>query len=506
MRPCALSGDMQAEVRQGLDLLAAAEWYRQHLNGTLPIVVLSDRLAGQLCSAGGDNAEQQKSCSRVSRSRESEAAAAAATTTTTTEEEDAELEALLRQMHVGAAISSDRAAGALGSLLSSPMLGGGPTSGGTPMQLQLQQQRRRVTKPVEPGVHIMSAAEYFGGIALPPAVLDIYDSIAQSLAEDKEAASWGKVGGSGPAFPPHISQAALEAGLQDGSLLQGKLSMSRRDTSEGSVRIGSGELGGAGRQLLVSGRAALNRAVHGDTVVVRLLPREQWRPLDATAGAAPLEDEHDMMAAAAGGDGAETAADEAAEPGAATAAVGADDELDVVAALFSAAAADALLPCAEVVGVLSRSGAEVVACLAEEDEQALLARGESGRQESALCIPFDRRLPKLRLRSRQVGGQRAEHQRLPPAGPPGGALTALSPTLSFPPCSLPVTCSCTGSSASAWCCVWMAGSGAGAQGEERVNIRLHLSASSDAQHTQSVAAFLQQLLPSRSPCTRAGPY
>lgn len=50
------------------------------------------------------------------------------------------------------------------------------------------------------------------------------------------------------------------------------------------------------------------------------------------------------------------------------------------AQLFNSAAEDALLPAAEVVGVVQRSGAEVVACITEEDEKALAAREVSTRQ------------------------------------------------------------------------------------------------------------------------------
>ena len=63
----------------------------------------------------------------------------------------------------------------------------------------------------------------------------------------------------------------------------------------------------------------------------------------------------------------------------------------------------------EVVGILQRTGAEVVASLSEGDEKALAARGESDRQEAVVCVPLDRRLPRMRLRSRRLSslvGQR----------------------------------------------------------------------------------------------------
>ena len=60
-------------------------------------------------------------------------------------------------------------------------------------------------------------------------------------------------------------------------------------------------------------------------------------------------------------------------------------------------------------GILQRTGAEIVASLSEGDEKALAGRGASDRQEAVICIPLDRRLPRMRLRSRRLGslvGQR----------------------------------------------------------------------------------------------------
>jgi len=55
-----------------------------------------------------------------------------------------------------------------------------------------------------------------------------------------------------------------------------------------------------------------------------------------------------------------------------------------------------------VVGILQRAGAEVVASMSEGDEKALTARGDSDRQEAVVCVPLDRRLPRMRLRSRRL--------------------------------------------------------------------------------------------------------
>ncbi len=51
--------------------------------------------------------------------------------------------------------------------------------------------------------------------------------------------------------------------------------MGRRGPSEAAVQLGSGS-DTATRKVLIVGRPAVNRAVHGDTVAVRLLPRRAF--------------------------------------------------------------------------------------------------------------------------------------------------------------------------------------------------------------------------------------
>ncbi|GBG61067.1 hypothetical protein CBR_g18659 [Chara braunii] len=60
-----------------------------------------------------------------------------------------------------------------------------------------------------------------------------------------------------------------------------------------------------------------------------------------------------------------------------------------------------VVPTGEVVAILQRAQQDYVACLDQADEDAL-AMHSTGRQESLLCVPMDRRIPKIRLRTRQV--------------------------------------------------------------------------------------------------------
>lgn len=320
------------------------------------MVVVSDALAAQFGAPGSGT---QQAAGQQAAGQQAAAG-----------DEDAELEALLQQMDIGRSTGGGPSGGgssgaALGTatggwgsgsggvtssaaapdasiagLLDSLGIGDEPAAQAGPVQQvqQAQQGQQAQQAPaapsaasyspldVEPGVHILSTAAYWGGVwGHVPAVADVFDSVQQSKAEE------ARQGGGGGGFLPHLSHAAMEAGLASGALLSGTLCVSRRVPGEATVAVGGG------RQLLISGRAALNRAIHGDRVAVRLLPREQWRPAaelaapaaagGSAAGAAEEEgeaDEHDLLAATGDGE-AGVAADGAAE-----AADGEDEPLDAV--------------------------------------------------------------------------------------------------------------------------------------------------------------------------------
>ncbi|KAL4852980.1 DIS3-like exonuclease 1 [Chlorella vulgaris] len=350
------------EQRNGLALLAAAEWYYEHLGRTLPVVGSAGSgadvgIAGLLAGLGlggedllGTHTQQQGQGQQGQQGQQQQQGG--------------------EQEQVATAAASQPSA-------------------------------------LDPGVHVLSAAAYFGGCwGHDPAVVDVFDSIRQSRADEgrQEAAS-------SFAFPPHLSPAALEAGLASRSLLSGPLAISRRSREEASVAVGGG------RAVLVLGRGALNRAVHGDKVVVRLLPRDQWSHADSAVGGDGQEGEggeeeeeadggddaeHDLLASTGNGD-----AGVAADAPRAASGEGETGDAPFESMLLegdsSTGGEAALQPRGEVVGILQRWSGEVVASISEEDERALAAkRQDSGRQEAVLCVPIDRRLPKIRLRSRQL--------------------------------------------------------------------------------------------------------
>ena len=256
-------------------------------------------------------------------------------------------------------------------------------------------------------------------------------------------------------FPPFWSDDAIAAGVSTGQLVTGRLR--QRRPGKGVV------LGGGPGQLasvLVTGREALNRALDGDTVAVRVLPRSEWLPpveprggaaavapspppeattptadaaardaaaerfaddaalSDAETGFAPEADDASAAswrggdrvgvgaslrppAASEGGSGGiDGHADEDAAAAAANAEAANAEAANAEAAEAKAAAAKALRPTGEVVGILARSRSPVVAVVEPGNEGGDKA-GQHGRSNSAaaefVVTPRHAHMPKLRV-------------------------------------------------------------------------------------------------------------
>ena len=105
----------------------------------------------------------------------------------------------------------------------------------------------------------MPAHAYFSTVwgHLEP-VLDLLDEVAA-----RSAAKHAEVGNQ-RAHRPHWSDSMVDAAVEAGTVVVGRLRMRPGQSWEGGVD-------GPGGYIRVTGAAALNRALHGDTVAVQLL-------------------------------------------------------------------------------------------------------------------------------------------------------------------------------------------------------------------------------------------
>ncbi|XP_071489125.1 DIS3-like exonuclease 1 [Diadema antillarum] len=196
-------------------------------------------------------------------------------------------------------------------------------------------------------VHVMSMEQYLN-LFWPDVTQaqDILESVKASLIAAAESEDGSKE------YVDHVNSEKLMVGTKSGRFIEGTLRVSkhhsqqeaflqRKESVSTDVQMHS--------DILISGIKNRNRAVHGDSVVVELLPREQWtgRIVALKSGDESQEEKGDVY------------------------------------------------PCGRVIGILERNWRDYVATFPEQN-------GVSNRGGKVLVIPWDYRIPKIRISTRQA--------------------------------------------------------------------------------------------------------
>lgn len=211
----------------------------------------------------------------------------------------------------------------------------------------------------ESGLLVFKCEEYIKSLIANP---ELVDCLALTNNEKNEISS--RV-----LFPEHLPLSRIQAGIKSGTYLQGTFRASRDNYLEATVFIqGEGE---DSTEVLLQGLQNLNRAVHQDVVAVQLLPREQW----VAPSSIVLQDEGTEKDDSGG-------------------------EEDEDKALKMSAAEAARKPTGKVVGIIKRNWRPFCGMLNVSQIK------ESTRH---LFTPADRRIPRIRIETRQastLSGQR----------------------------------------------------------------------------------------------------
>ncbi|KAF5406041.1 hypothetical protein PHET_00417 [Paragonimus heterotremus] len=190
----------------------------------------------------------------------------------------------------------------------------------------------------------------------------------------------------GQMYPAHIPESALMAGLRSGQFLRGILRVSRfRAATEAMVALTDAstvkhqpELKQAlasRSEVAVRGMQHRNRAVDGDVVVIRLLPRDQWTAVSSNISASE-SNAAEVVETVTG----------APEPRRE------ESSLDLISD-------HSVLPCGFVVGIISRNWRDYVCTLVPESDGQPGGFSEVGW---VLVTPWDRRIPRIRLHTTQA--------------------------------------------------------------------------------------------------------
>lgn len=168
-------------------------------------------------------------------------------------------------------------------------------------------------------------------------------------------------------YQKHLTPDEVKLGVENGKLLYGKFQSSPDNTLEGYVSV---DINGEDVRVLIQGRESLNRAIHDDEVVIELLPKSEWKI------------KSDIILLPESNVDGETVEDEV---------VNASKKLQTIDRSAH------IRPTGKVVAITKRVWRQYTGVLRRQ--QASL--GRSVTSTKCLFVPSDRRIPIIRLETRQ---------------------------------------------------------------------------------------------------------
>lgn len=238
--------------------------------------------------------------------------------------------------------------------------------------LLITNDRENKRKALEEGISAETVESYVKSLDKP----ELLDLIVQSSSED---VSMEDVEDLRPSkrkvvYTEHKPMSEITAGLLRGIYHQGKLRVNRYNPFE--AYVGSESIGD---EIIIYGRANMNRAFDGDIVAVELLPQEQWHEEKSLVIADEEDEEEDVHLAPSSADDAPRVTNLGQES----------------AGLASGVPSR---PSGRVVGIIRRNWKSYCGSL----EPMPMPAGDGGIAH-ALFVSKDRRIPKIRIKTRQLG-------------------------------------------------------------------------------------------------------
>ncbi|KAM4893033.1 DIS3-like exonuclease 1 [Sylvia borin] len=184
---------------------------------------------------------------------------------------------------------------------------------------------------------------------------ELFESIVQARRERESESQENH----GKEYPEHLPVEILEAGIKSGRYLQGTLNVNKhRAQLEAFVRLQA--LGSKDTELqsdiLIYGSKARNRAIHGDVVVVELLPVHEWKGRTVALCENETEDK--------------APADTTGDP----------------------------MPTGKVVGIIQKNWRDYVVTFPSKEE----SQSQGRNAQKVLVTPWDYRIPKIRISTQQA--------------------------------------------------------------------------------------------------------
>ncbi|KIW06573.1 uncharacterized protein PV09_02292 [Verruconis gallopava] len=223
------------------------------------------------------------------------------------------------------------------------------------------------------GIDALSLRDYISGLPNADDLIDMVATSKTTQAADKRPEM---------IYPEYFSMAKMLTGIKAGTLHQGTFNVSPYNYLEGSVFVPAFE-----KPLIILGRENSNRAISGDTVVVEVLPQDQWKAPSNQV----IEEE-----ALNKNDNAEAGENETIVTERERRAL-----QEEVKRAHSKNMEGRAQPTARVVGVIKRNWRQYVGHVDRDSVRSW--NKQSRTQQTVFVIPMDKRIPKVRVRTRQAG-------------------------------------------------------------------------------------------------------
>ncbi|KAI0160926.1 RNB-domain-containing protein [Hypoxylon sp. FL1284] len=244
-----------------------------------------------------------------------------------------------------------------------------------PVTVMLTDDRLNLEKAKKEKVPAITLRDYVSGLEDGDRLLDmIADSQERGVSRDKKAVEF--------LYPEHYTLSKMMTGIKSSVLHQGIFNVSPYNYLEASIKVPAFP-----KALLVLGRENINRAVDGDIVVVEVLPQDQWKEPSTKIIEEEAITKNENADNEEGGDIVTEQERRALQ-----------EQVKKTQGLSTEGRPQ---PTAKVVGVIKRNWRQYVGHV---DPSSVSESGKQGiKQESVFLIPMDKKVPKIRIRTRQAG-------------------------------------------------------------------------------------------------------
>ncbi|KAH8884570.1 RNB-domain-containing protein [Thozetella sp. PMI_491] len=243
-----------------------------------------------------------------------------------------------------------------------------------PTVVMLSNDRENLQKARADGLAACSLREYISQLKDGDKLLDMLpDSQDESINRDRKQAHL---------YPEHLSVSKMNTGVKAALLHQGIFNVSSYNYLEGSIRVPA-----FAKPLLILGRENINRAVDGDVVVVEVLPKDQWKEPSTKVLEEDAITKNENPDTEEGTDFVSEKERKALQ-----------EEVKRTHGKTGEGLAE---PTAKVVGIIKRNWRQYVGHI---DQSSVSQSANQGlKQDTVFVITMDRKIPKIRLRTRQAG-------------------------------------------------------------------------------------------------------